>query len=1241
MAREYTPPLIPRAEYTPPEPVAEYSPPDVEASELEEQFDVARGRAQAAPGRTVESAQRTSFGLARARLPAHLSQNVQLAVRGKVAAELSQDQAEIEKANRNLSQAQDDLARFLNPRVARTVPGQAPFVGSGSGLEQLMHGIGAAFVPLRQAIRHGIETTEEPKLGSQGSGLDWLRDTWAQMKDPAIRQTASDVIGEAFEKYGTPSTMKTHPARQVAMERYMTDLYDLRRRAAAAGRVVTRQEEQALEARLRAEQEAAPREPTEIPTKRLYGMNKPMAQLAGEVGEMAAPNPLLTAAGRTIGGMAKGAWKGVNIPTGIVPKGTLGAERSAVRWTHVPGLQAAADAWKPTRKLLDWSTFGGALRRLDPATPEWARATDEYLESLVASGTERENAARLLRETFQPLTRWEREVAIDAIEHPEILSGNPRLLEPLAQHGVNVVPYLSPNAALERLWRQSPSVAAQVDEQAARLLNMPRAASPQALPGDVLADLTRQLQEAAGVARVSPRDVWGARETLRGLHGATREARLAVDPLAREIDAPYIVHSSEQAAERALMKKGVPVAHLRAAEPATLEQAVRSQQGMIRKPWFRVHREYGRELNRNLASGNIERAAAEMGEPSVLTPPDTRLAMNAAMERIADPGTQRWRPYFSGRVLPQAQKIERDIEDTHILQLLRDFQARGRDVTDTTIEAMGAKPGGLGDWAVPQSPAWSRLAGDRKIAVPRPVQEFVDQLDPLGTGGGVYETLADILSARRPLFSRPGSYYSPLSELFKIPATVMNPRYYVRNWGGNIGQMYKEFGLPALLSSWSDDTKLVEAIRRGDRSYGMFVQGAEGPYRITAGEIEDLLRARGNLGATANPKIPIGPSVEQQLIDIDRGNPLVEAVARRLGQAPREAHATALKVGDVGRSLNILKPSVNPLVQGAAEKFGRTAEEAHRIRSTAMALRRGEPLDQAVKTAERLLFNPTKTSDLMLRLSGPMPFIRWWGKNIPLQARLAVEHPGRIYNIGERFPRMASLALDEDEQEYARNAPRGRYLSSTPLYWTGLEDRVGQPAVMPYPFQTESELYDLAEVLGGIPRGTVMPELWEAAMSRINPMAQLIGEPNRDLLRQTDIDFPLRDPSGEMIGYQPGTAKAGTYAELLHRAAESMGWPRGEELPIMSTTHPPASPFVWQQARKARYGELLPVARAFPFSVARLWDQNSTLPEWMRIPSLAGLTLAPIPEVPTATNRAFQTQQQIEQAIQTATRKRR
>jgi hypothetical protein len=1129
------------------------------------------------------------------------AKNLPLAYRALADATMSGDEQEIGKAQRNVDQARQDLERILGG--ASKVENETPVIGDGSGLQQVGNAFGAFFTPLvRMPVKHLARYRQEnlsgpagkAAAGARGPARGFLEETWDQIKHPSIRQTMGDVTAEIWDEQGRETAVPDMDPAIASRVARVRDILGTPPSQFADPAFVERQRN------MRADEEKARAWGRENPrqTKTLAGLERRDAQFLGEVGEMVLPTPGSLALGATAKAVGKGVGKG------------LGAAGKAI------------DRSEAGRRLRDAFTYGGPLRRVPDALagspgelPKWTGVIDELLETEVSTARQKHELAQRLKGLFQPLAPAERTLAIDAVEHPEILSGNPTLLEPLAQRGVDVSRVISPKGGRMVSAGRTPAVAEQIDA-AARARGLPGlpagAQGPLPPPDAVLAGL--------GSARPDIRKLWPARQGLRQLHEEGRAARMAVDPQAKAISEPYLVHASDQAAERAAGEKGLNVAAMSEAER---EAGNRAAHGFVHKPGLRVHTERSRALNDRLGEIALEDDLADNLEPFIDVPPDTRLAMNAAMERILPPGSQVNRDFFSGRVQPQAEKLSRDIEDTGVLGLLQKWKGRGTNADPkgtgsakiATADQMTTAPAGVGPMAVPQTPAWERVSGGEKVAVPLPVAEAVERLHTLG-GKGFYDTLMDAMTGRAPAATRVlGDLYSPLSELFKIPATVMNPRYYVRNWGGNYGQTYKEFGARAFDPEIDD---LAKELLRGEQGAGTgLARPVPGPggKSTTLGEVRRKLEARGMIGDTGNPKIPIGPNIEQELADIDLANPKI----------------TALK-----RSLNPLKPSVNPLVQGAARKFGQGPEEAARARAMLLGYQRTGDLDSAEKLTESLLFNPNRTSEAMQRLSGPFPFVRWWGKNIPLQARLAAQQPNRVYNLTDRIPEMSRIAAYGDDPaafEESRRRPTGKYLASKPLYWTGKKDAIGQPVVLPYPFDTEGELYDMAEVASAGARGqpmTAAAKLWESAISRSNPAVQALLEPNRDALRGTNINFELRDPSGEMIGYQESTGKAGPLAEGIHRSAEKLlGWPEGKQIPGLATSRSPASPYVMQDASAKRTMEKVPLLNAFPLSLLRILDQNSTLDPVDRVPAVFGTGFQPVPWYQTELNRAFQTKEQI------------
>jgi len=1175
----------------------------------------------------VTRAQKNKAAMNQVQTVGNTARNLKAALQGIVAAQTSRDEQEIGKANANWQQALGDLRRLNHGGSSAPVvdPNETPVIGNGSGLRQVGNFMGSFFVPFRQLVAEmgKPSSPSAPKTGFDQSqtvpGEDWDRiKEWAgrsreQIIHPSIRQNMGDVMGDIWKQRGEVKPVSITTPSDVWQRTYDAALKQAMESGPAPSSFnlggepkdypSAAQVQQAIAVANSARETERARPQIENQPV-LGGVSMKQAQVASEIVEMLAPTP---------GGMALGAATkyGIGVPA---------------KWAG-RGLAKLADKTQGGQRLLDFASPDGPLRRLpaalagQPELPEWINAADELLESNVAAGQKQHAMAQRLRDALTGLSPAEKTLVFDSVEHPELLSGNPRLLDPLAARG-NV------DSTLTRLLNPKapdlaafPNVSAAIEREAARA-GLPLAMPNRAIGSPVGNDVLRAWLGELGAQRPDIKKLWPARQTFLSLQDATRAERLAVDPAAANISEPYLRHVSTPAAEQAMRSKGLPV---QATDPQILAGNVARSQGQRPVAGLKVIPEKSRHLQEDITQSLID------GDQSILPPQDTRLDLGGAMAQIhPELGA---RDFFSGAVAPQAEKFAKDIRETEVMRLLRQWAGRGKDVTGQLPDAMSAAPGGVGNWQVPQSQAWTRATDGKQIALPIPVAQTIDQQS--GAGRGFYDTLMDIGTGRAPAATRtPGSLYSPLSELFKIPATVMNPRYYIRNWGSNWDQLYKEFGAAGAPFSptWWRDRELRKTLLRGQYGAGDELAtplAAGNGNSATLGELRDAMTKRGMLGETNNAKVPIGPRIEQELADLDLPNPKRTALLR---------------------SLNPLRPSVNPIVQRSAELFGRGPEEAARAQSTIRGFLNGGDVGDAVRRTEDLLFNPNRTSEAMNRVSGLFPFIRWWGKNVPLQAQQFINHPERVYNVSERIPDLSRrLMLSPDEYQQSKSRPVGQYLADSPLYWTGLHDKVNQPVVMPYPFSTESELYDTAKAALSVPRDIAqknIPDfpltrsaLWDALMSRANPMAQYAGEPNRDILRGTAINTEIRDPNGELIGYQEGTGKAGAMSELMHRAAERMGWPRGKQLPILATSHDPGSPFVFQDSSNKRALEQIPVLSAFPLSMLRMLSQNSqlTMPERSLMP--LGMSLQSVPWYQAEANRPYQTREQIEQQKKTSRQK--
>jgi hypothetical protein len=414
--------------------------------------------------------------------------------------------------------------------------------------------------------------------------------------------------------------------------------------------------------------------------------------------------------------------------------------------------------------------------------------------------------------------------------------------------------------------------------------------------------------------------------------------------------------------------------------------------------------------------------------------------------------------------------------------------------------------------------------------------------------------------------------------------------------------------------AWIGDRAALDAYKSGDLGY--VVAGPNGT-QTTVGDIAQAMKERGFFEhGISSAKVPIGPSFTQEAKDLNLGNRILPT--------------------KIARSFKVWKPSENPWVQAMGEAAQGT-EDAARFHAAVRGFKETGDVQGAVKTAESLLFNPHTTPEGMRKAAGVLPFVRWWGKNIPSEARLFTEHPNRYLNLLDRAPMLSRRAfLSDEDRKQQENLPLGRMLEQGPVFATPFKDEIGQSVVARDPFKTEDELYDFMTGPGislarGEP-GLARDQVWNSLWSRANPAAQFWGgPPNYDVLRNQTTALELRAPGGEVTGYWDEAGKAGPWAETIHRAAQDRGLVKpGETLPLLGTSLDPGSPYVFQAQGPKTLGEKVPLlGNTFPFTAARLWSQNSTLTPEQRIPSFLGLTLSPAPIAQAEWNRMFQTREQL------------
>lgn len=1085
----------------------------------------------------------------------------------------------------NRKQAEADFQRVMSGGQEKVLDEtETPIVGSGTKFQQTMNLLETPFVPFRTLARHAAEHLRDPKAGSQGSGADWAQDTWTQLMHPSVRDDAFEAAKKAAAA-ATPGKVGFGRTAVDWLKAHAGDIFPPGT-GRVGGTAPSLEEAKAWQGRSAAGDAAYEAIPPHPYPAGPLGISADAYGLAGTAAEMLPFHPGALALGAGVKGAGKVAGAALKGAGTLLDKTDLG------------------------RRTLDALTYGGSLRRAR-GLAGWEGATDELLRTEVKQDDLRRQIIGSLKPLAAKLSPEELALALDAQEYPGLLKGDPQTLAHLVDQGVDVAPYLTPGATTQA-FQQAPWSLRGVMAQA------PRAEVA------AFADELKRLKA----------QTWGAKQGVYPGLGTVKGPQVPTivggEPAVWE--GSQLTHASDAATERALERRGGTLAGL---TPEDAEAARRRGQGLATNPELKVRSEYGRELadriNAALKKQQIADAAAGLEYP-IQPIDDSRLALNAYVKnratkeaaataaaggKHADPFEYLSRSFFSGLPEIQASKLGRDVTETEALRLLRAWAKRGVDVTgDLGSGILQEKPGAAPftpiGYEVPDTLAWKLATDGKDIALPRPVAEAVRKSGSLG-GAGYTDTLLD-LGMGQTGWGTKG--YNVLSELFKIPATIQNPAYHVRNWGGNYRKIYKEFGTAGIPGSpgWLGDRGALDAYKSGNLGY---LLDGPGGAQTTVGDLAAAMKERGFFEhGISSAKVPIGPSFAQEAKDLNLGS----------GILPRKAL----------RSLNVFKPSTNPWVQGMGEAAQGT-EDAARFHAAARGFKETGDVQGAVKTAEDLLFNPHTTPEALRKAAGVLPFVRWWGKNIPSEARLFTEHPNRYMNLLDRAPMLSRRAfLSDEDRKRIENEPIGRMLEGGSTFATPFKDEIGQPVVARDPFKTEDELFDfltgpLISAARGLP-DLALDQLRNATLSRANPAAQLYaGGTNYDVLRNQPISLELRSPGGETTGYWEESGKAGPWAETIHRAAQDRGYVKpGETIPFLGTSLDPDSPYVYQEQAQKILGEKVPLlGNTFPFTAARLWSQNSTLPPELRVPSFLGLTLSPVPTAQTEWNRMFQTREQL------------
>lgn len=665
---------------------------------------------------------------------------------------------------------------------------------------------------------------------------------------------------------------------------------------------------------------------------------------------------------------------------------------------------------------------------------------------------------------------------------------------------------------------------------------------------------------------------------------------------------------------------------------------------------------------RRFAQAKARHEAVSAQSPKLPPWEDTRLSMNSRLRGMAKSWAEEARQagdarmadyyerlaagdFFSGDPSLQARKATRDAGEAPVLRLLDEWAKRGKDVTDLAGEVgentlqVGGK-GTAEGWFVPtRNTAWNQVTGGRKIAVPRSVAETIESTDVLGgiRRRGPWDSAMKAITG--PTFQVPdklrpyfGSSFSPGAEFFKLPATIGNTVYYPRNKMTNHGQMTLAYGSKATPFSptWWKARKIRDDIlaqrnldaplpvakdadklrERYAREWGLTgLDKPAVPPRV--GDLNSSLRRRGMVELEGNTRMPIGSQIQSEISDLD------------LPDVPR---AQKLR-----NRLFFLKPSQSTVVQKVADKLGRSEEEKDRVLAAVIGALQTGDARMGERLAEKIVFNPQASSPLLHSLSEPLPFVRWWGKNVPLQFRLLENEPYRLRSMLFGMPEVAKHAfLDYDESKEYERRPKGKFLANVPHFPTGQKDLAGHPTVSSMPWSAQGDLVSAANIvnrtLGDGPLAGLLAARDEA-LSRSMPSLQRIVDPTYDAIREEPMGVPVKNEEGSTVGIQEDRIKATPNAELLTRLLTEFGLRRGAKVPLIGTDYPPGQPYIYQDHNERRVMEQVPTP--FPFNLTQLLAQTNTLPTKQRLLGLAGLRQYPLIYEQNELNRGYDTQRRI------------
>jgi len=256
-------------------------------------------------------------------------------------------------------------------------------------------------------------------------------------------------------------------------------------------------------------------------------------------------------------------------------------------------------------------------------------------------------------------------------------------------------------------------------------------------------------------------------------------------------------------------------------------------------------------------------------------------------------------------------------------------------------------------------------------------------------------------------------------KIWKPSVTGLNPDYYVRNIGGNIGNTAYEYGMRAFDPVKQYHGKLLETLATtGNMKNAEKVLVKDGANDITAKEISDAAIKRNVFTSFAGDHGEAMRGIDNKVSDVKNGmvNTMKERLtAKSVGATPVE------RFGEQVGKVSVIPSMIGTKIQQFGNKIEIQGKATNFLIGVEDGLKKGltkeQAFDYAAEQANKALFNYSDLTNFEKDyLRNLFPFYTWARKNIPFQLETMLNNPV-IQTVIPKYIRNVNAANGTDTSQ--------------------------------------------------------------------------------------------------------------------------------------------------------------------------------------------------------------------------------